>query len=55
MIKGQVYSTATYTIFFQIGTTIISAILFPFLSSSCFIYAKTGSNPKFGDIIIRWG
>ena len=46
MIKGQVYSTATYAIFFQTGTTAISIILFPFLSSSCFIYEKTGSNTK---------
>ena len=65
MIKRQVYSTATYTIFFQIGTTTTSVILFPFLSSSCFIYAEIGSNPKFEDLIIelatrkndhkRWG
>ena len=65
MIKGQVYSTATYTVFLEIGTTAISVILFPFLSSSCFIYAKTGSNPKLEDLIIelatpendpkRWG
>ena len=65
MIKGQVYSTATYTVFLKIGTTAISVILFPFLSSSCFIYAKIGSNPKFEDLIVelatpendpkRWG
>ena len=65
MIKGQVYSTATYTVFLEIGTTAISVTLFPFLSSSCFIYAKIGSNPKFEDLIVelatpendpkRWG
>ena len=53
MIKGQVYSTATYTVFLEIGTTAISVILFPFLSSSCFIYAKTGSNPKLENLIIE--
>ena len=51
--------------FFQIWITEISVILFPLLSSSCFIYAKTGSNPKLEDLIIelvtpendprRWG
>ena len=64
-MKGQVYNTATYTTFFQIGTTAISVTLFPFLSSSCFVYAKTGSTPKLEDLIIelatpendpkRWG
>ena len=51
--SGQVYSTATYAIFFEIETTAISVILFPFLSSSCFIYAKTWSNPKLKDLIIE--
>ena len=51
-IKGQLYSTVTNTIFFfQIGTTAISVILFPFSYSSCSIYAKIGSNPKLVDLI----
>ena len=52
MIKGQVYKTATYTILFQIETTASSVILFPFLSSSSFIYAKTGLHPKLEELII---
>ena len=52
-IERQAYGTATYTIFFQIGTTAISVILFPFLPSSSFIYSKITSNPKLKDFIIE--
>ena len=52
-IKVKVHSTATYTIFFQIGTTVISVILFPFLPRSCFVYAKIGPKPQLEDLIIE--
>ena len=52
-IKVKVHSTAKYLIFFQIGTTVISVILFPFLPRSCFVYAKIGPKPQLEDLIIE--